>query len=147
MNWAICDGDVPIMKALRSILGWRNTAWWRNRSAWEVATDPKNVQRWKHKFGFHNRGVQWDTPMSRRAGEVKDWIQLVAQGPHRKEDVTFSSLATMRQATEKRTERGGGVPSGVRGGLQSEDEGIVPSPVSRTMGVVVPWSGSTTKGG
>ena len=38
--------------------------------------DPANVTRWKHKFGFHNRGVQWDTPMSKWAGEGKDLIQL-----------------------------------------------------------------------
>ena len=49
--------------------------------------------------------------MSRWAGEGKDWIQLMVQGPHRKEDVTFSLLASMRQATEKRTEKGGGVPT------------------------------------
>ena len=28
MTWAENDGDVPIMLALRSILGWRTTAWW-----------------------------------------------------------------------------------------------------------------------
>ena len=33
-----------------------------------MATDPTNVARWKHKFGFHNRGVQWDSPMSKWAG-------------------------------------------------------------------------------
>ena len=40
--------------------------------------------------------------MSKWAGEENDWIQLMAQGPHRKEDVTLSLLATMRQAAEKR---------------------------------------------
>ena len=54
-NWTNFDGDVRIMKAQRSILGWRTTTWWRNRSAWVMATDPTNVTRWKHKFGFHNR--------------------------------------------------------------------------------------------
>ena len=24
MTWAVCEGDVPIMMALRSILGWEN---------------------------------------------------------------------------------------------------------------------------
>ena len=43
--------------------------------------DPANVTRWKHKFGLQNRGVQWDTTMSKWAGEGKDWMQLVAQGP------------------------------------------------------------------
>ena len=37
------------MLALRSLLVWRTTAWWRSRSSWGVAWDPCNVQRWKHK--------------------------------------------------------------------------------------------------
>ena len=32
MSWAVCDGDLKNF-------------------------DPTNVTRWKHKFGFHNRGV------------------------------------------------------------------------------------------
>ena len=52
------DGDVPIMLALRSILERRTTAWWGNPSSCGMAWDPGNVQRWKHKVGFHNRGVQ-----------------------------------------------------------------------------------------
>ena len=70
---------------------------------WEMATDPTNVTRWMHKFGFFNRGVQWDTPMSKCAGEGKNWTQLMARVPHRKENVTFSLLASIRHATEKRT--------------------------------------------
>ena len=79
----------------------------------------KEVKGW----ACHNRGVQWDTLMSRRAGEGQDWIQLMAQGPPRKEDVTFSLLASMGQATEKRTEKGGGVPT-QKLRLQTEDEGM-----------------------
>ena len=31
---------------------------------------PANVKRWKHKFGFHNRGVMWDAHDKRgRGGE------------------------------------------------------------------------------
>ena len=47
-----------------------------------------------HKIGFHNRGVQWDTPMARWAGEGNDWIKLVAQQNHRKQDVIRSLLET-----------------------------------------------------
>ena len=66
--------------------------------------NPPNVTRWKHKFGFHNRGVQWDTPMSKWAGEGEDWIQLLIQSPPRKEDVMISLLKMMRQPTEKKRE-------------------------------------------
>ena len=58
-NWAINDGEVPIMTP--------------------YVLPTANVTRWKHKFGFHNRGVQWDTPMSRWSGEEKDWMQLPAR--------------------------------------------------------------------
>ena len=27
MNWAIYDGELPVMGALRSVLGWRTTSW------------------------------------------------------------------------------------------------------------------------
>ena len=78
VTWAMCDGDVPMLLALRSILCWRTTAW-GSPSSWGVTWDPCNVQRWKHKVGFHNRGVQWDTPTARWAGEGKDWPQLMTQ--------------------------------------------------------------------
>ena len=68
LTWAIYDGEVPVMRVLRSILGWRTTSWWRNRSVWSIKKDPAHATRWKHKIGFHNRGVQWDTPMSMSAG-------------------------------------------------------------------------------
>ena len=63
--------------------------------------DPCNVQRWKHKVGFHNRGVQWDTPMATWAGEGNDWIKLMAQRKPRKEDVIRSLLESMKQAVDE----------------------------------------------
>ena len=99
--------DVPIMLALRSILGWRTTAKWRNRASWSLAWDPYNVQRWKHKVGFHNRGWQWDTPMARWAGEGHDWIKLMAQNKPRKEHVIRSLLESLKQTVEKKAETKG----------------------------------------
>ena len=110
MTWAACDGDVPIMLALRTVLEWRTTAWWRSRASWGMAWDPNNVQRWKHKVGFHNRGVQRDTPMA-RAGEENGWIKLMAQRQPRKEDVIRSLLESMKQAVEKKTEHNGTRPT------------------------------------
>ena len=60
--WANYDGHVPVVKAPRSVLRWRATAWWRTKSAWGVRVDPMNVSRWKHTWGFHDRGVVWDAP-------------------------------------------------------------------------------------
>ena len=111
MTWAVYDGDVPILLALRSILEWRTTAWWRNRASWGMAWDSSNVQRWKHKFGFHNRGVQWDTPMASWAGEGNNSIKLMAQFEPRKEDVIRSLLESMKQTAEKKAEPNGTRPT------------------------------------
>ena len=32
MVWAVHEGEIPVLKALRSVIGWRTTVWWRNRS-------------------------------------------------------------------------------------------------------------------
>ena len=83
------------MRALRSMLGWRTTAWWKSGAPWGMAWDPPNVTRWKHEVGFHNRGIQWDTPMARWAGEGKDWIKLMAQRQLRKEYVIHILLESL----------------------------------------------------
>ena len=45
-------------------------------------------------------------------GRRETWMQLLAQGPLRTEDVTISLLGMMRQPTEKKTQRrGGALPS------------------------------------
>ena len=62
----------------------RTTAWWRSGTSWGMAWDPTNVTRCRHKVGFHNRGIQWDTPMARWAAEGNDWIKLLAEQPRKK---------------------------------------------------------------
>ena len=101
---AVFDGDVPVMLALRSLLGLRTTAWWRSRSSWCMAWDPNDVQRWKHK-------VQWDTPMARWAGEANDWIELMTQTRPQKEDVIRNLLESMKQPVDKKKESKGFVPT------------------------------------
>ena len=49
--------------------------------------------------------------MAKWAGEGNDWINLVAQHQPRKEDVIHSSLASMRQAVEKKTKANGTRPT------------------------------------
>ena len=98
--------------ALRSIMEWRE----RQRGGetgplgvWRGT--PYNVQRWKHKVGFHNRGVRWDTPMAKWAGEGNDWIKLMAQRKPHKEDVIRYLLETLKQAVGKKTEPNGTRPT------------------------------------
>ena len=75
-----------------------------------MAWDPNNVRWWKHKVGFHNGGVQWDTPMARWAGEGNDWFKLTAAQKKRKEDVIRSNKQvedkknrTQQDQTDKET--------------------------------------------
>ena len=56
MAWATYDGDVLVVKALRSILRWRSPTWWPNRSASGMRVDPIHVSRWKHQWCFSQRG-------------------------------------------------------------------------------------------
>ena len=76
-----------------------------------MAWDLYNVQRWKPKVGFHNRGVQWDTPVARWAGEGRDWITLMTQLQPRREDVIRSLLESTKQAVEKKAELNGTRPT------------------------------------
>ena len=104
MTWAVYEGEVPIPRALRSILGWRTTAWWRSRCSWVMEWDPYNVARMKHEFGFHNRGVQWGTPMAKWACEESDWIQLMKQMQPRKENVVHHLLLSDEASHEEKDE-------------------------------------------
>ena len=36
------------------------------QSAWTMRVGPMNISRWNKTWGFHNRGVGWDTLMARR---------------------------------------------------------------------------------
>ena len=91
---------VQVMKDI----GYRTTAWWRSRASLGMAWDPYNAQWWKHKVGFHNRGVECDTPMARWAGGGKDWIKL-------EEDVIRSLLLSMKQSVKKITDPNGTKPT------------------------------------
>ena len=124
MTWAINDGDVPVMSAFRSVLGWRTTAWWRSRSAGSVNNDPANVTRWKHKFGFHNRGVQWDSRAKmggRRGGS--DTVYDTKPAPQ--EDVMISLLKMMRLPTKKKKQKGGGTHKKLMLGIRSDSKTVV----------------------
>ena len=95
--WAAHDGDVPVMKALRSFLGWRTNDMVEKSSSWEVKVDPAAVRRWKHQFGFKNRRMMWDTSMTRCAWEEDDWIQKLKRHPPRKEDGIAALMKMLRQ--------------------------------------------------
>ena len=82
--WAVYDGDVPVMKALRSILSWRTTAWWRHKSAWGMRVGPTSASGWKDTWGVHTRGVVWDTLVVRWAGEGHDWVKKKDVAPAQK---------------------------------------------------------------
>ena len=57
-----------------------------------MRVDPMNASRWKHTWGFHNKGVGWDTPMARWAGVGEDWVQEVTTHLPNEDDVNFVLL-------------------------------------------------------
>ena len=122
MTWAVYDGDVTVMLALRSLFGCGERL---HGSSWGMAWDPNNVQRWKHKVGFHNRGVQWDTPMARWAGEGNDWTELLTQTRPHKEDVIQNLLESMKQPFDKKKVSKGPAPSKKPRGLPPLDLAIL----------------------
>ena len=63
------------------------------------------------KLGFHNRGVQWDSPMARWAGEGNDWIELLMQTRPQKEDVIRNLLESIKQPVGIRKASKGLVPT------------------------------------
>ena len=109
MSWVGYDGTVPVMKALRTVIEWRTTEWWRTRSTKSMSEDPANATCWKHKWGFHNRDVTWDTPMAPWAGQKNDWIQLWRVGSPKKIDVIPLQLK-MIHLTSLLMKKEGGIP-------------------------------------
>ena len=101
MSWVNYDGTVPILKALRAVI---------TRSAKGMSEDPENVTGWRHKLGFHNKGITWDTPMTRWAGVDNDWIRLWKTGPHKKKDVISSLLQTIHLSSRWTKGGDGGIP-------------------------------------
>ena len=44
MAWATHDGDFPVIEALRSILRWKTTSWWRIQSAWDAGGSHERIK-------------------------------------------------------------------------------------------------------
>ena len=87
-NWATYDGNVPILKALRSILVWKTTTWWRSRSAWGWRRTPTNVTRRKFGFSRHRKIVgHTDVEVGRRR-EGLDTAHGAGSSPQGRRDVT-----------------------------------------------------------
>ena len=64
-----------------------------------MRVDSLNVSRWKHKC--HNRGVVWNTPWTKWAGEGNDWVQEMTVHPPKKDDVIVAFLKMTRQSTKQ----------------------------------------------
>ena len=73
MGWVCDDRPTAVINTLRQVLKWRSTKWWRSTEASEMEEDPFNHTRWKHKWGWHNRGCVWDKVATELAGD-EDWI-------------------------------------------------------------------------
>ena len=58
--------------------------------AWSMWVERLNVTRWRHKWGFHTRGVMWDTPLAKWAGNGDDRFQKINNAPPAKKRVVQS---------------------------------------------------------
>ena len=52
---------------------WVGERRWRNGAAPRKAVNPMNFTRWKHLWDHHNRGIVWDTAVTRWAGK-EEWV-------------------------------------------------------------------------
>ena len=102
MAWTTYDGDVPVLKALRSILRWRTTL--------GEGVDPANVSRWKHTWrgggrggeGGRERGSQERRGVGHACGEMgaeDGWVLKLMLDPPQKEDLIVALMKMMRQPT------------------------------------------------
>ena len=83
MAWANFDGDVPVVKSLPSILGWRTASWWRDGSAW-----------------YEGSVVETQAGISQQmTGERNDWVQKKVWLPPKKNDVFILLLKQTRRPT------------------------------------------------
>ena len=64
---------------------------------WGMKWDPLNISCWKHKWGFHNRGVTWDTPMARWTGSEADWIQKWRKSRPKKAEVVPGGIPLRKE--------------------------------------------------
>ena len=63
MGWVCDEGPNAVVNTLKQVFRWRSTQWWQ---------DPYNHSRWKHMWGWNNRGCLWDK-VTEWAGD-EDWI-------------------------------------------------------------------------
>ena len=69
-----------------------------------------NVSPWKHKWCFHNRGVVWDTPVAKWAGEGREWVQEMTRCP-RPRRMECGLLKMTQQRTKHLPEKITGTPN------------------------------------
>ena len=82
-------------------------------------------QSGKTSWGFHNRGVVWDNPVSKWAGEGKDLAQDMTMHPPKKNEVNIALLKMTRQPTKHLLKTDTGIPSKKRREL---DPNVLESP-------------------
>ena len=73
MGWACNEKENAVIDSLKKVYQWRSTRWWYALHARMMKENPENRTRWRHKWGWHNRGNVWDMMATRWAGE-KDWM-------------------------------------------------------------------------
>ena len=74
--------------------------------------DTLNFTCWKHKLGFHNKGVTSYTPMARWAGSGEDWIQKWRVHPPKKTEAVPALVRAIHLSPLQIKMTDGGIPLG-----------------------------------
>ena len=76
-----------------------------------MKVDTQTLQEGSTNWGFHSRGVLWDTLVTRWAGEENDRVQWMARHPLRKDDVIVALMNMLRHPTTHLDKNPRGIPS------------------------------------
>ena len=98
----------PVMKAFRTVIEWRTTAWWRSRSAKGLSEDPANATCWKHKLGFsqQRRNVGYTYG---KMGWAERRLDTIMESGFSQEDRRGFLLLKMIRLTSMQTKKVGGI--------------------------------------
>ena len=72
-GWACHEKENAVIFSLKKVCKWRSATRWQSLHTRMMKEDPENRTRWKHKWGWHNRGNVWHMMATCWAGK-KDWM-------------------------------------------------------------------------
>ena len=96
-----------VINTLMKVYRWRSTRWWHSLQTEMMERDFEHHARWKHNWGWHNRGDVWDKIATEWAGK-EDWMRArkMKSSPTGKYQFVTFVLHSVKLSTALRKERG-----------------------------------------